>query len=99
MTVLPGVLGTQTLRRTVQVRLGFESLRLPSGTLIFTVSRHRITKHSGLCLSRFIMTANLRLYGVLSAFVMRKLSIIQSKIAKQDSYLFDNTHTIENERY
>jgi hypothetical protein len=47
MIVLPGVLGPQTLRRTVQVRLGFESLRLPGGTLIFTVSRHRIMKHPG----------------------------------------------------
>jgi len=29
MTVLPGVLGARILRRTVQVRLGFEPLRLP----------------------------------------------------------------------
>ncbi len=31
MAVLPGVLGPPTLRRTDQVRLGFESLRLPGG--------------------------------------------------------------------
>jgi hypothetical protein len=29
MSVLPGVLGARNLRRTIQVRLGFESLRLP----------------------------------------------------------------------
>ena len=47
MTALPGVLGSRTLRRTVQVRLGFESLRLPGGTVIFTISQHRIMKHPG----------------------------------------------------
>ena len=39
MAVLPGVLGCRTLRRTVQVRLGPNTLRLPGGTPIFTVSR------------------------------------------------------------
>ncbi|MDH3930024.1 MAG: hypothetical protein OEV22_19010 [Deltaproteobacteria bacterium] len=29
MNVLPGVLGPRTLRRTVQVRLGFKPLRFP----------------------------------------------------------------------
>ena len=38
MGVLPDVLGPRTLRRTVQVRLGFKPLRLPGGTPIFTVS-------------------------------------------------------------
>ena len=41
MVVLPGVLGPRILRRTIQVRLGSESLRLPGGTPIFTISRHR----------------------------------------------------------
>ncbi|MGB7033743.1 MAG: hypothetical protein WBF29_20065 [Syntrophobacteria bacterium] len=36
--VLPGVLGCRTLRRTVQVRLGSNPLRLPGGTAFFTVS-------------------------------------------------------------
>ncbi len=35
MTVLPVVLGPRNLRRTVQVRLGFESLRLPGETAIY----------------------------------------------------------------
>ena len=35
------------LRRTVQVRLEFEPLRVPGGTLIFTVSRHRIIEYPG----------------------------------------------------
>ena len=35
MAVLPGVLGCRPLRRTVQVRLGTNSLRLPGGTPIF----------------------------------------------------------------
>ena len=38
MDVLPGVLGCRTLRRTVQVRLGTNTLRLPVGTPIFVVS-------------------------------------------------------------
>ena len=53
MSVLPGVLGPSfalaqgklTLRRTVQVRLGFKPLRLPGGTLIFTVSQHRFMNY------------------------------------------------------
>jgi hypothetical protein len=47
MTVLPGVLWSRTLRRTVQVRLGSNSLRLPGGTPFSTVSRHRFVKHPG----------------------------------------------------
>jgi hypothetical protein len=45
MAVLPGVLGSPTLRRTVQVRLGSNTLRLPGGTPIFTVSRQQFMKH------------------------------------------------------
>jgi hypothetical protein len=41
MFVLPGVLACGTLRRTVQVRLGSNTLRLPGGTSIFTVSRQQ----------------------------------------------------------
>ncbi|MDH3557553.1 MAG: hypothetical protein OES18_17045 [Deltaproteobacteria bacterium] len=47
MTVLPGVLARRTLRRTVQVRLGSNSLRLPGGTAISTVSRRQFMKHPG----------------------------------------------------
>ncbi|MEE8316678.1 MAG: hypothetical protein V3R70_09030 [Syntrophobacteria bacterium] len=47
MTVLPGVLRCRILRRTVQVRLGSNPLRLPGGTPIFTVSRHQFVKHPG----------------------------------------------------
>jgi hypothetical protein len=47
MAVLPGVLGCRTLRRTVQVRLGSNTLRLPGGTPIFAVSRHQFIKHQG----------------------------------------------------
>ncbi|MEE9526621.1 MAG: hypothetical protein V3W07_03050 [Syntrophobacteria bacterium] len=39
MAVLPGVLGCQPLRRTVQVRLGTNTLRLPGGKPTFVVSR------------------------------------------------------------
>jgi len=38
MAVLPGVLGCRSLRCTVQVRLGTNTLRLPGGTPIFVVS-------------------------------------------------------------
>jgi hypothetical protein len=44
---LPGVLGRWSLRRTVQVRLGTNPLRLPGGTPIFAVSRHQFMKHPG----------------------------------------------------
>ena len=47
MAVLPGVLGCRLLRRTVQVRLGTNTLRLPGGTPIFMVSRHQLMKHPG----------------------------------------------------
>jgi hypothetical protein len=36
-----------TLRRTVQVRLRSNTLRLPGGTPIFTVSPQQFMKHSG----------------------------------------------------
>jgi hypothetical protein len=41
MGVLPGVLGCRLLRRTIQVRLGANTLRLPGGTPIFVVSRQQ----------------------------------------------------------
>ena len=47
MNVLPGVLGCRTLRRTVQVRLGSNPLRLPGGTALSTVSRRKFVKHPG----------------------------------------------------
>ncbi|MEE8620782.1 MAG: hypothetical protein V3T37_01890 [Syntrophobacteria bacterium] len=47
MTVLPGVLGYRTLRRTVQVRLGSNPLRLPGGTPILVVSRQQFIKYPG----------------------------------------------------
>ncbi|MDH3556546.1 MAG: hypothetical protein OEU80_03770 [Deltaproteobacteria bacterium] len=49
MTVLPGLLGCRTLRRTVQVRLGSNPLWLPGGTPISTVSRRQFLKYPGLC--------------------------------------------------
>ncbi|MGB5922460.1 MAG: hypothetical protein WBG51_00215 [Syntrophobacteria bacterium] len=47
MAVLPGVLRCWPLRRTVQVRLGTNTLRLPGGTTIFVVSRKQFVKHPG----------------------------------------------------
>jgi len=47
MAVLPGVLGCRPLRRTVQVRLGTNALRLPGGTPIFMVSQQQFTKYPG----------------------------------------------------
>jgi hypothetical protein len=47
MVVLPGVLGCRSLRRTVQVRLGTNPLRLPGGTPIFVVSRQQFMKYPG----------------------------------------------------
>jgi len=48
MAALPGVLGCRPLRRTVQVRLGTNTLRLPGGTPIFMVSRQQFMKYPGL---------------------------------------------------
>jgi len=45
--VLLGVLGYRLLRRTNQVRLETNTLRLPSGTPIFMVSRLQFMKHAG----------------------------------------------------
>jgi len=47
MAVLPGVLRCRPLRRTVQVRLGTNTLRLPGGTPIFVVSRQQFMKYPG----------------------------------------------------
>gem|GEM_PF-1993760 len=47
MAVLPGVLGCRPLRRTVQVRLETNTLRLPGGTPIFEVSRQQFMKYAG----------------------------------------------------
>ncbi|MEE9526246.1 MAG: hypothetical protein V3W07_01150 [Syntrophobacteria bacterium] len=47
MAVLPCVLGCRTLRRTVQVRLGSNPLRLPGGPAIFTISRRQFVNYPG----------------------------------------------------
>jgi len=55
MALRPGVLGCSfglaqdklTLRRTIQVRLGSNTLRLPGGTPIFMVSPQQFMKHPG----------------------------------------------------
>ncbi|MEJ2235979.1 MAG: hypothetical protein P8X67_18905 [Syntrophobacterales bacterium] len=51
MTVLPGVLGCQPLRRTDQVRLRSNPAvprdELPGGTSFSTVSRRQFMKHPG----------------------------------------------------
>ncbi|MGB6383490.1 MAG: hypothetical protein WBG51_20155 [Syntrophobacteria bacterium] len=47
MAVLPVVLGCRLLRRTVQVRLRTNTLRLPGGTPIFVISRQQFIKYPG----------------------------------------------------
>ena len=47
LAVLPGVLGSRTLRRTEQVRLRSEPLWLPGGTTISTISRRRLVHNAG----------------------------------------------------
>jgi hypothetical protein len=47
MAALPGVLGCRPLRRTVQVRLGTDTLWLLGGTPIFVVSRQQFMKYPG----------------------------------------------------
>jgi hypothetical protein len=48
MAVLPGVLGCRRLRRTVQVRLGTNTLRLPGGTpILFALAALRSVPQAG----------------------------------------------------
>ena len=47
MAVLPDVLGCRLLRRTTQVRLGSNTLRVPGGTTIFAVSRQQFINYPG----------------------------------------------------
>jgi hypothetical protein len=47
LAVLPGVLGSRTLRRTGQVRLRSEPLRLPGGTPISTISLRCLVHNAG----------------------------------------------------
>jgi len=61
MAVLPGVLGCWPLRRTVQVRLGTNTLRLPGGTAIFAVSRHQFMKHPGYMIATGVAWENMRM--------------------------------------
>jgi len=48
MTVLPGVLWCRILRRTIQVHLGFDPLRLPGGTsILFALAALRSVPQAG----------------------------------------------------
>ena len=48
MAVLPGVLGCRLLRRTVQVRLGTNTLWLPGGTsILFALATLRSVPQAG----------------------------------------------------
>ncbi|MEJ2233659.1 MAG: hypothetical protein P8X67_07015 [Syntrophobacterales bacterium] len=47
LAVLPGVLGCRSLRRTVLVRLGTNTLRLPGGKPTFVVSRQQFMQYPG----------------------------------------------------
>jgi hypothetical protein len=48
MSVLPGVLGCRPLRRTVRVRLGTNTLRLPGGTsILFALAPLRSVPQAG----------------------------------------------------
>ncbi|MGB6279860.1 MAG: hypothetical protein WBG24_05580 [Syntrophobacteria bacterium] len=62
MGVLPCVLGCRTLRRTIQVRLCSNPLRLPGGTPIFAVSRRQFMKYSGYS-KAWLFSSNVRWTG------------------------------------
>ena len=64
MAVLPGVLGCRLLRRTVQVRLGTDTLRLPGGTPIFAVSRQQFMRYPGYHFSIYLIQDLLQLLSV-----------------------------------
>ena len=73
MAVLPGVLGCLPLRRTIQVRLGTNALRLPGGTPIFAVSRQQFMKYPGYkALFSYCILNNCKIVGLGRARSMRK---------------------------
>ncbi|MCG6946577.1 MAG: hypothetical protein LJE87_14690 [Deltaproteobacteria bacterium] len=48
MAVLPGVLGRRSLRRTLQVRLGTNTMRVPGGTsILFALAALRSVPQAG----------------------------------------------------
>ena len=55
MTVLPGVLRCRSLRRTVQVRLETNTLRLPGGTPILAVSPQQFMRYPGEVIVRVLL--------------------------------------------
>ena len=55
MTVLPGVLRCRPLRRTVQVRLETNTLRLPGGTPILAVSPQQFMRYPGEVIIRVLL--------------------------------------------
>ena len=76
MAVLPGILGCRPLRRTVQVRLGTNTLRLPGGTPIFAVSRQQCMKYPGE--SEFIEDIRLKADVRISTFVLGGLLSLET---------------------
>jgi hypothetical protein len=89
MAVLPGVLGCRSLRRTVQVRLGTNSLRLPGGTPIFVVSRQQFMKYPGLMKpSRMAAPrsgAGFRFWTFHPVFLSVVLNILWEQLSSRDS--------------
>ena len=91
MAVLPGVLGYRSLRRTVKVRLGTNTLRLPGGTPIFAVSRQQFMKYPGeseliedIRLKADVRISTFVLGGFLSLGTMPKSQEILRRLAPQN---------------
>src|SRR6056300_1436232 len=73
MAVLPGVLGCRPLRRTVQVRLGTNTLRLPGGkSIFFALATLRSVPQAG---SQFrdLATAIHEISGLIKTFFLSRL--------------------------
>jgi len=86
MAVLPGVLGCRPLRRTVQVRLGTNTLRLPGGTpILFALAALRSVPQAG---SQFrgLATAIHEISGLVVMIVRNNKSQVFLQVKEKKSF-------------
>ena len=86
MVVLPGVLGCRPLRRTVQVRLGTNTLRLPGGTpILFALAALRSVPQAG---SQFrgLATAIHEISGLVVMIVRNNKSQVFLQVKEKKSF-------------
>ncbi|MEE9120896.1 MAG: hypothetical protein V3U56_06375 [Syntrophobacteria bacterium] len=75
MAFLPGVLGCRPLRRTVQVRLGTNTLRLPGGPPIFVVSRQQFMIYPGWKRAEIGPSPTISRYDIIPRYILSERRI------------------------